>query len=142
MRRAVLLESLLQATTSFERLAIAGRSRPWPREAIDQVTAIGCERGWDARDLEVLAKVMADEAPQLTRPLGIDDGRRWSISCGESWNWTLWQSDDGMLALEVLKAGWAYDTATVLLDEAQRRAVAAHGVSALAEMIATMRDSS
>ncbi|WP_428349338.1 hypothetical protein [Mycolicibacterium sp.] len=82
---------------------------------------------------------MRDEAPELTRPGGIDDDRRWWIDTDEPWDWTLWRSDDGLAVLEVLRSGWSFTTASAVLDTAQLAAFTRDGIAALDDLLVKLR---
>jgi hypothetical protein len=107
------------------RVAVAGARRPWSQRAIDAVVdALHDETGRAHRrsgadelqataatdqvrvidPADVLARVMADDYPELTRPHGVptDPPCRWHIIGCEVWEWSLWRSDDGRHALEVV----------------------------------------
>jgi hypothetical protein len=125
----------------WHRLALAGALRPWPAAASDAIRLAASWQHWDERDTQVLLRVMADRAPELTRPEGIDDGRRWCIVAGEPWSWTVWFADDGAVALEVLRSGPAFASVSVRLDAAQVGAWRRGGIEALDELVTSLRGS-
>lgn len=131
---------LARLARQWHRLAVAGALRPWPPEAADAIRRAGSWQRWDDRDTELLLQVMAEEAPELTRPEGIVDGRRWWIVAGEAWSWALWCAQDGAMALEVLRAGPSSTCATVLLGDEQADAVRRGGIGALDDLVTALRD--
>ncbi len=131
---------LVALPTHWHRIAVGGALRPWPAHAVDAVGAAGAGLGWADADTAALCRVMADTDPELTRPEGLDDPRRWWIVAGSPWDWTVWRADDGTLALEVLRSGWSGTCATAVLDREQEAALTEHGIDALAPLVASLRD--
>lgn len=91
---------LLALCQHWYRVALAGALRPWTPAAVDVVV----DGGGDQIDIDLITRVMADTAPAVTRPHGIEDrpGRRWYAIAGEPWEWSLWRCSDGRHALEVV----------------------------------------
>lgn len=117
---------LVRLPSHWHRIAAAGALRPWPAAAEGPVRTAAGVRDWDPIELDTLLRVMADEAPELCRPPGADDHRRWRMERERSWDWTLWEADDGTRALEVVcgRVG-IYTVAEVLTPEDGDRLAAA-----------------
>ena len=113
---------LVRLPTHWHRLAVAGALRPWPDTAAAPVRSAGRLQGWNPIELEAVLRVMADDAPELSRLPGIEDDRRWRMARERSWDWTLWQADDGTWAIEVVCGRVGIYTVAELLtpDEAER----------------------
>ncbi len=117
---------LVRLPSHWHRIAAAGALRPWPALAEGPVRTAAGMRDWDPAELDALLRVMADEAPELCRPPGLEDHRRWRMTRERSWDWTLWEADDGTRALEVVcgRVG-IYTVAEVLTPEDGDRLTAA-----------------
>lgn len=117
---------LVRLPTHWHRLAAAGALRPWPEAAAEPVRTAGRLQGWDPIELEAVLRVMADDAPELSRLPGIEDQRRWRMVRERSWDWTLWEADDGTWAIEVVcgRVG-VYTVAELLTPEEAERLLAA-----------------
>ena len=99
----------------WERIAVATALRPWPLDAIDRVKSLLRIRKSNEHDTEAIVKVMADDAPRLTHPAGLKDSRRWWIIAGEPYSWTMWETNDGDLTIEVLQTGPGFQSTTRIL---------------------------
>ena len=113
---------LVRLPTHWHRLAVAGALRPWPDAAAEPVRTAGRTQGWNPIELEAVLRVMADDAPELSRLPGFEDERRWRMVRERSWDWTIWAADDGTWAIEVVcgRVG-VYTVAELLTDgEAER----------------------
>lgn len=113
---------LVRLPTHWHRLAVAGALRPWPEAATEPVRTAGRLQGWNPIELEAVLRVMADDAPELSRLPGFEDERRWRMVRERSWDWTLWTADDGTWAIEVVCGRVGVYTVAELLtaDEAER----------------------
>lgn len=107
---------LVRLPSHWHRLAAAGALRPWPDAAEAAVRTAAGMRAWEPAELDALLRAMADEAPQLCRPPGIDDQRRWRMTRERPWDWTLWEADDGTRALEVVCGSVGVYTVTEVLS--------------------------
>jgi hypothetical protein len=132
---------LARLPTHWHRLAVAGALRPWPPDAVDAAGVAAQWQHWDTQDTAALVRVMTDQAPELTRPEGLDDGHRWWVVAGSPWDWTVWRSDDERFALEVLRSGWSATCASRVLDPAQVLAWRTGGIASLSATVAALRDS-
>lgn len=113
---------LVRLPTHWHRLAVAGALRPWPEAAAEPVRIAGRTQGWNPIELEAVLRVMADDAPELSRLPGVEDERRWRMVRERPWDWTLWTDDDGTWAIEVVcgRVG-VYTVAELLTEEEAER---------------------
>ncbi len=101
------------------RIAVATALRPWPLDAVDRVKSLLRIRKFNEHDTEAIVKVMADDAPRLTHPAGLKDSRRWWIIAGEPYSWTMWETNDGELAFEVLHPGPGFQSTSRILSPSE-----------------------
>ena len=100
----------------WERIAVATALRPWPLDAIDRIKSLLRIRKFNEHDTEAIVEVMADDAPRLTHPEGLKDSRHWWIIAGEPYSWTIWETNDGDLAIEVLHPGLGFQSTSRILS--------------------------
>jgi hypothetical protein len=124
---------LLRLPTHWHRIAMSGACAPWPADAHSTVDQAARWQGWADGDTDALHRAMTGTDPFLNRPGGVDDGRRWRIIGGTPYGWTLWRSDDGTMAFEVLDDGPAMTTTTRLLTPEEVGSVREHGASVAAD---------
>lgn len=89
----------------WQRIAVAGALRPWTKAAIARVEPLWQIRNVNPRDAQAIVRVMLDQYPSLTHPPGLTDHRRWWIIGAEPYVWTVWETDDGTMALEIIRPG-------------------------------------
>jgi hypothetical protein len=85
-------------------------------------------------------RTLRDADDQLTCPGGAPDGRRWRIIIIDDGDAvTVWQADDGTMALEVLRDWPSWTTGVVTLRPDQVEALDRVGLTALAALTASIR---
>lgn len=99
-----------------QRIAVSGALRPWHSSSITRAESTLQIRGCDKNDIQAILQVMRDQYPMLTHPPGLSDHRRWWIIADEPYNWTVWETDDGTLALEKMQPGPAYSSLSRLMS--------------------------
>jgi hypothetical protein len=134
------VDILLRLPHHWHRVALAGALRPWSPASIDRA-----ERGLaDEGGADVIARVMADRYPELTRPSGVAErpDRRWHAIGGEVWSWALWRANDGAHALEVVAThGPADFQVGELVDETLVESWRRDGPAALEDHLERLRRS-
>jgi hypothetical protein len=102
--------------THWERIAVAGAIRPWPKEHVERVVNVLKWKSVHELDIEAIRRVMLDEYPQLTQPPELNRAGFWWIVAIDPHRWTIWESKDGELALETALSGIAFASTTRLLS--------------------------
>jgi hypothetical protein len=85
------------------RIAVAMAARPWHEDAIQAIEVAGRWQRWHDVEIDALARVLRDDAPELTAPTGVgavDLRGRWWIEAERPWDWTVWRGADGRAVLE------------------------------------------
>ncbi len=96
----------------WQRVAVAGALRPWTKAAIARVEPLWQIRKVNPNDAQAIIRVMLDQSPSLTHPPGLTDPRRWWIIAAEPYVWTVWETEDGQLALETMRPGPSFTSET------------------------------
>jgi hypothetical protein len=96
----------------WQRIAVAGALRPWTKAAIARVEPLWQIRKVNPSDAQAIIRVMLDQSPLLTHPPGLTDPRRWWIIAAEPYGWTVWEAEDGRLALETMRPGPSFTSDT------------------------------
>jgi hypothetical protein len=132
------VEVLARLPHHWFRVAVAGALRPWSDASIAAAAAVLAPHDGAG----VVLGVMADRAPELTRPTGVDGPphERWHAIGGEIWEWSLWRSDRGRHALEVVVSrGHADFTVGGSVEDALVEAWRNEGPAALDGAVAGLR---
>lgn len=117
------------------RLAVAMAARPWTAGAMASIEQAGRWQRWHDAELAALLRVMRDEAPELTVPVGAGDLERegrWWIVAEALWDWTLWRCDDGRSALERVQGGVGLWTSVQLVPDDVAAAIVAATIAGTA----------
>jgi hypothetical protein len=150
---------LIRLPHHFLRLAVAHSLRPWSRRAIDTVVGgmrgdppvetrpvVRAGPGDDDRavpdDVDVVARVMADQYPELMRPTGLthEPSCSWRVIDCEVWEWTLWRCQHGHHALEaVVSTGHVDFHVAEVIDDSLVQAWRRDGPVALDPAVERMR---
>lgn len=102
-----------------ERVAVATALRPWPINTIERVTTLLKLRKIDSKDIDAIVRTMLDTDLRLTHPIGLADARQWWIIAVEPWKWTMWETEDGSLALQWLHPGLAFAESSRILSASE-----------------------
>ncbi|MBL8891600.1 MAG: hypothetical protein JNL67_16590 [Planctomycetaceae bacterium] len=104
----------------WQRVAVAGALRPWTNSAINRVEQLWQIRKLNSNDTLAITSVMLDQYPRLTRPPGLTDQRHWWIIAANPHVWTVWEAEDGTLALETPRPGGGFASDSRLMSPQQQ----------------------